>query len=73
MTFYPDASLALGRDLLAHLFSRLLAFKLCKEQHDVERQAPHGCGGVEGLGDRHKGHLLLNKQFDQFGKVGKRP
>jgi hypothetical protein len=42
-------------------------------QQDIEGQASHRGCGVELLGDRHKRHIMLVEEFDQFGKIRQRP
>jgi hypothetical protein len=49
-----------------------LTLELSKRQQDVQRQPPHGRGGVELLGDRDEGHTVLVEQLDEFCEVRQR-
>jgi hypothetical protein len=43
-----------------------------KAEQDVQRQPPHGRGGVEGLRDRDEGHAVAVEHLDQLGEVHQR-
>jgi hypothetical protein len=66
-------TLAFGSgDLVADALGGDLALELGKRQQHVQRQSPHGRGGVELLGDRHEGHTVLVEQLDELGEVRQR-
>jgi hypothetical protein len=40
-------------------------------EEDIQSQSPHARRGVEGLGDRDEGDLVLVEGLDELGEVGK--
>jgi hypothetical protein len=69
---HPHALLAAGGDLVADALGRHLALELGEREQDVQRQPPHGRGGVERLRDRDEGHAVPVEHLDQLGEVGQR-
>ena len=61
-----------ARDLVADALGGDLALELGKRQQHVQRQPAHRGGGVELLGDRDEGHIVLVEQLDELGEVGQR-
>jgi len=70
---HPDALLLGGRDLVADALGGDLTFELCKGQEDIEGQAAHRCGGIEGLRDGDEGHAGAVEHLHQLGEVRERP
>ena len=68
----PEALAFGGGDLVPDALGGDLALELGKRQQHVQRQPAHRGGGVELLGDRDKGHVVLVEQFDEFGEVRQR-
>src|SRR5262249_27079047 len=58
-----------GGDLVADTFGGDLAFKLGKRQQHIQRQSPHGRGGVNLLGDQYESHVVLVKWPDELDEV----
>lgn len=57
-------------DLVADPLAGDLAFELGKRQQHIERQPPHGRGGVERLGDTDKADFASVELLDDPGDVG---
>ena len=70
---HPHALAAGSCKLVTDAFADDLSLKLGKGQQNVERQAPHGCRGIEGLGDRNESHVMAVEHFHQPGKIHQRP
>ena len=63
-------ALLLGNgDLIPDALAAELALELRERQQDVQRQAPHGTGGIEPLRDGYEGHVVLLEQGDQLREV----
>ena len=61
---HPDAALAGCGDLVAYALARQFPLELSKRQQDVERQSPHGGGGVE--------WRATNQAVDDSGRLSQR-
>src|SRR6516165_9551026 len=68
----PLALPAGGCDLVAGAFRDDLAFELGEGQEDIQDQPTHGRGGVELLGYRDKGDMVLIEGLHHLGEVQKR-
>ena len=65
----PHALLLGCRYFVPNTFARDFAFELGEGEEDVEREAPHGCGCIELLGDRCEGCVGSIQDFHYFGEV----
>jgi hypothetical protein len=67
---HPQSLAFAGRNLVADALAGDFTLKLRKRQQHVKHESAHGRGGVELLGDGHKGHALAFEHFHHLGKVG---
>ncbi|OSM07641.1 hypothetical protein MAIT1_04601 [Magnetofaba australis IT-1] len=67
---HPEALLAGCGILVADAVCRGLSFELGKTQKNVQRQPPHGGGGVERLGDAGEGDAVALEGLHQPGEIG---
>ena len=68
----PFALAPASRDLVPYPLGGQFPLELGKGEEHVEGQPSHGRGGVELLGDGHKGDRSGIKGLDQLGEVGQR-
>jgi hypothetical protein len=66
---HPHPLHAGGADLVADALGRDLPLELREAEQDIQRQPPHGRGGVEGLRDRHESHAVAVEDLDQLREV----
>ncbi len=69
MAAHPHAFLLRQGDLVPDLFPGYLTLELGEGEEDVQREPPHGGGGVELLGDRDEGDAVPVEQVDDLGEV----
>jgi hypothetical protein len=69
---HPHALASGGRELVADSLAGNLALELGEGEQHVEREAPHGSGSIELLGDGDEGNAVGVEDVHKLGEVGQR-
>ena len=69
---HPNATRAGCRHLVADALPDHFPLELREGKQDIQREAPHAGGGIEGLRDGNKGHVIRVEHLYQLSEIHQR-